>query len=173
MSEKSGGNKDPKTIGWREWISLPEFGIETIKAKVDTGARTSSLHAFDLEEFERGGNTVARFRIQPEQRTVNHGVTVEATVLEHRRVKPSSGESELRPVIVTEVELLGERWEVELTLTRRDDMGFRMLLGRQAIRGRFVVDSGHSYVNGKRAVGTRRLRKKLTKKKKTKKRSSP
>lgn len=146
------------TIGWREWVSLPAFGIQTIKAKVDTGARTSSLHAFDVERFRRRGVEMVRFSVHPEQRSEKHAVTVEAPLVDRREVRPSSGKAELRLVVETEVEVLGRRFPVELTLTRRDAMGFRMLLGRQAVRGRFLVDPGRSFLNGRRAKGTRRLK---------------
>jgi hypothetical protein len=149
--------RERRTIGWREWVSLPDFGVPTIKAKVDTGARTSSLHAFEIEEFQRGKTRMLRFQIHPEQRGGRHAVTVEAPLSEHRSVKPSSGKSERRPVILTTIEILGQRFQAELTLTRRDEMGFRMLLRRQAQRGRFLVDPGKSFVNGRRAKGKRRL----------------
>lgn len=148
-----------KTIGWREWVGLPAFDIETIKAKIDTGARTSSLHAFDLERFTLDGQEMVRFSIHPEQRSDELAATVEVPVLELRSVTPSSGHAEVRPVVLTEVALLGDVWQVELTLTNRDTMGFRMLLGRQAMRHRFVVDPSLSYQNGRRVKGTRRLKK--------------
>jgi hypothetical protein len=141
---------EPQVIGWREWIRLPDFGPSTIKAKVDTGARTSSLHAFEVEEFRRGKRDMVRFQIHPEQRSSKVSIEVEAPLLERRKVTPSSGHSELRPVVLTTIELMGESFEVELTLTRRDEMGFRMLLGRQALRGRFLVNPGKSYMNGVR-----------------------
>ena len=144
-------------IGWREWICLPDMGVPSIKAKIDTGARTSSLHAFDLEEFRHGRDRMVRFVVHPEQRDNKRSISVVARLVEHRTVRPSTGKSETRPVVLTTVELMGQSWEVELTLTRRDEMGFRMLLGRQAIRGRFLVDPGRSFLNGKRAKGTRRL----------------
>lgn len=147
-----------EAIGWREWVALPDFGIPSIKAKVDTGARTSSLHAFDIERFRRKGVEMVRFSVHPEQRSGKHDVTVEAQLLDKRPVRPSSGEAELRLVVLTRVALLGREFPVELTLTRRDAMGFRMLLGRQAIRGRFVVDPGRSFLNGRRVKGTRRLK---------------
>lgn len=159
MKKESKASPERRVIGWREWVSLPGLGIETVKAKVDTGARTSSLHAFAVQELRRGKHELVRFKLQPEQRSANHAVWAEAPLCDRRTVTPSSGHAELRPVIVTTIELLGERWEVELTLTRRDAMGFRMLLGRQAIRGRFLVDPGRSYLNGRRARGTRRLKK--------------
>lgn len=136
-------------IGWREWIGMPELGIVAIKAKIDTGARSSSLHAFDLETFDRRGQTFVRFNIHPIQRNLQTVVEAEAVLQEYRRVRSSSGHQQLRPVILTSVELLGRKWEVELTLAGRDEMGFRMLLGRQAIRGQFLVDPGRSYVGGR------------------------
>ncbi|MFT5830934.1 MAG: hypothetical protein ACI9D0_001523 [Bacteroidia bacterium] len=161
-------------IGWREWVALPDLGIRTVKAKVDTGARTSSLHAFDLEEFREGRQDMVRFKIHPEQRSSKREKSVEARVHEWRSVRSSSGETELRPVILTTIEIFGESWEVELTLTRRDAMGFRMLLGRQAVRGHIVVDPGRSFLNGRRGKDTGRLikpkgaEKKVVKKKTTK-----
>ena len=136
-------------IGWREWVGLPDFGIKMMKAKVDTGARSSSLHAFDLDIFERDGAKWVRFQVLPVQRKRNKIVEVEAMVLEFRSVRSSSGIASKRPVIVTNVTLLGITWPVELTLASRDEMGFRMLLGREAFRRRFLVDAGKSYYSGK------------------------
>ncbi|MCA9319764.1 MAG: ATP-dependent zinc protease [Planctomycetes bacterium] len=148
-------------IGWREWVGLPDLGIKTIKVKVDTGARTSTLHAFEVVEFRRGQQRMVRFQIHPEQKRAHPVISAEAPLVDHRSVRSSSGRAERRPVIVTTIEVGGDRWEVELTLTRRDEMGFRMLLGRQAIRGRFAVDPGISYQNGRRIKGTHRLKKKV------------
>jgi hypothetical protein len=136
-------------IGWREWVSLPELGIKTIKVKVDTGARSSSLHAYDLEEFERDGAPWIRFSVHPVQRNTSEVVQAEARILEYRRVRSSSGKATRRPVIVTSISLLDKTWPVELTLANRDQMGFRMLLGREAFRKRFLVDAGKSYYGGK------------------------
>ena len=133
------------TIGWREWVRLPDLGLRFVKVKVDTGAASSSLHAVDLEEFERDGQCWVRFATHPVQRNRTKVAHAEAPVIEFRSVRSSSGESSLRPVIMTEVVLLEQRWPIELTLANRDEMGFRMLLGRQAIRGRFLVDAGGSY----------------------------
>ncbi|MCA9102685.1 MAG: RimK/LysX family protein [Pirellulales bacterium] len=135
-------------IGWREWVALPELGIDSIKVKVDTGARSSSLHAYDLREIRRGGATLVRFKVHPTQRNTRTIVVAEADVLEYRSVRSSSGKASRRPVIVTHVTLLGRTWPVELTLANRDEMGFRMLLGREAIRRRFLVDAGRSYLGG-------------------------
>ena len=136
-------------IGWREWVGLPDLGIKTIKVKVDTGARSSSLHAFKLQEFERDGVKWVRFHVHPVQRNSDESVELEAMVLEFRSVRSSSGKAEIRPVIVTNIELFGITWPVELTLARRDQMGFRMLLGREAFRGRFLVDAGKSFYGGR------------------------
>lgn len=149
-------------IGWREWVTLPTLGVPSIKVKVDTGARTSSLHAFDVEEFVRGKRAMVRFSIHPEQRRSKPVIVAEAPLADRRTVTPSSGHSELRPVILTTIELLDRSLEVELTLTNRDAMGFRMLLGRQAVRGHFLVDAGRSFLNGRRVKGTRRIKGKAT-----------
>lgn len=134
-----------KTVGWREWLSLPDLGIKRIKAKVDTGARTSSLHAFDIEYYQRGKSEFVKFTIHPEQKTSKNEKVCRAKVLEFRKVKSSNGQTEVRPVILTTVKVLDEVFEIEITLTNRDEMGFRMLLGRESLRKRFLVDAGKSY----------------------------
>ena len=138
------------TIGWREWLALPELGIRAVKAKIDTGARSSALHAFDIELFNRGGEPMVRFRVHPWQRSTDETVASEAPLVGERLVRNSGGIESLRPVIVKPVELLGRRWPIEVTLTSRDYMGFRMLLGREAVRRRFLIDPGRSYLSGKR-----------------------
>ena len=143
-------------VGWREWVALPELGIRAIKPKIDTGARSSSLHAYDVETFVRGSRTWVRFRIKPLQRNRTHVVATEARVVDFRKVKSSSGHVSLRPVIRTDLEMMGQRWPIELTLANRDSMGFRMLLGREAIRERFLVDAGRSYYGGKPKRSIRR-----------------
>jgi hypothetical protein len=136
-------------IGWREWIGLPDLAIPMIKAKVDTGARSSSLHAYDLQQFTREGERWVRFKVHPVQRNTHKVTVAEAQVLEYRSVRSSSGKAAKRPVVLTHIALLGQNWPVELTLANRDAMGFRMLLGRQAFRGRFLVDAGRSYYGGR------------------------
>ena len=136
-------------IGWREWVGLPDLGIAQIKVKVDTGARSSSLHAYELELFEREGAQWVRFQVQPVQRRRSKSVAVEAPVFDMRSVRSSSGRASLRPVIITNVTLLGITWPVEVTLASRDKMGFRMLLGREAFRRRFLVDAGKSFYGEK------------------------
>jgi hypothetical protein len=135
-------------VGWREWVALPELKIKRIKAKIDTGARSSSLHAFDVEIFYRHAQPLVRFSVHPYQRNSRKTVTAEAEVLEFRKVRTSGGEETLRPVIVTNLRLLGQSWKIELTLANRDTMGFRMLLGRQAVRGRLLVNPGRSFLAG-------------------------
>lgn len=140
-------------LGWREWVVLPELGsaersLPALKAKVDTGARTSSLHATDLEPFERDGREWVRFLVHPRQRSRIHSVRVEARLVERRSVRPSTGAAELRPVIRTRALVAGVRFNLELTLTDRAQMGFRMLLGREALRRRFLVDPGGSFLGG-------------------------
>jgi hypothetical protein len=134
------------TIGWREWIALPELGVERIKVKVDTGARTSALHAFDIQTYRRRSVTYIRFQIHPLQRAQEPTIQARARVLEFRDVRSSSGHLTQRPVIVTNVQWGTMIWPIELTLTSRDEMGFRMLLGRQAIRQRLLVDSSSSFL---------------------------
>jgi hypothetical protein len=136
-------------VGWREWVSLPALGIPSVKAKVDTGARSSSLHVFDVEHFRRGSRPFVRFRVHPRQRDVRTSVVAEAEVVADRYVRSSSGHRDRRPVIVTEVEVFETRWPIEITLANRDAMGFRMLLGREAVRTRFLVDAGRSYYGGR------------------------
>ncbi|MDH4117193.1 MAG: RimK/LysX family protein [Acidimicrobiia bacterium] len=133
-------------IGWREWVSLPELGVDAVKAKIDTGARSSSLHAFDIERFDRGGIKMVRFVIHPLQRRRLATPPVEAELVTEKLVRNPGGREEVRPVIRTTVVWNAIEFEADLNLTRRDEMGFRMLLGRQAVRRRFLVDPGRSFL---------------------------
>lgn len=134
-------------VGWREWVELPELLDAAVKAKVDTGARTSALHAFRLRVDRDGdGTTTASFEVHPRQRSTADSVRVTCSVTGFRDVRSSDGRSESRPVIVTPVSLGGSTWPIEVTLTSRDAMGFRMLLGRSALKRRFLVDPGRSYL---------------------------
>jgi hypothetical protein len=135
-------------LGWREWVALPDLAIPHIKAKVDTGAKTSALHAFYVQPFERDGEPWVRFGVHPLQGSTEHMVECEAPVKDVRRVTDSGGHAEMRPVIETALVVQGEPRVIELTLTDRENMMFRMLLGRSALKRRFVVDSGKSFLLG-------------------------
>ena len=139
-----------RTIGWREWVDLPDLGLYDIKVKVDTGARTSALHAFDVQPFSEGGRERVRFAMHPLHRDDSKVQICEADILDRRTVTNSGGQREERYVIETTLEFAGERWPIEMTLTARDDMMFRMLLGRTAMNGRLVVDPEQSYLMGRR-----------------------
>jgi hypothetical protein len=130
-------------------VSLPDLGVEWIKAKLDTGARTSALHAFDLEEIDRDGAPWVRFSIHPWQRSAADSVTAELPVHDVRHVKSSSGHVQERYVVLMAIRIGTRRIRTEVTLSRRDEMGFRLLVGREALRQGFVVDPAHSYLGGR------------------------
>lgn len=140
--------RQPAVIGWREWVRLPELGGAVVRAKIDTGARTASLHAFGLETFERDGIELARFAIHPDHKTPGPAVIVESPVVGWKKVRNPGGRTEDRPIIKTRLAIGRYRLTTELNLTRRDSMGLPMLLGRQTVRRRFLVDPGRSYLIG-------------------------
>lgn len=141
-----------KVIGWREWVSLPELGILKIKAKVDTGARTSALHAFSLRPFKEGNKDKISFDIHPLQHDSSQITTCTADIIDKRWVSDSGGHREERFVISTPMILGEETWPIEITLTERDTMLFRMLLGRSAIRKRYRVDPAKSFTQSRKVL---------------------
>lgn len=136
-------------IGWREWVGLPGLGISQIKAKIDSGARTSSLHAFYVDRFIEDGIDKVRFGIHPIQHDSSQECHCVAEVLEEREVSDSGGHRETRIVIVTPVIIGHQTWPIEMTLTNRDTMLFRVLIGRTVIKSHFLIDSGASFLCGK------------------------
>jgi hypothetical protein len=133
-------------IGWREWLALPTLQVERIKAKIDTGARTSAIHAFNIRSFADRGSPHVSFVLHPEQRRRHPAIDCIAEVRDERMVTSSSGHAEKRYVIHVDVRLGAYLWPIELTLADRDPLGFRMLLGREAVRHRFLIDAGRSYL---------------------------
>ena len=135
-----------RTVGWREWAALPGLGVKALRTKVDTGAVTSSLHATDIEEFGKKGDPWVRFRLYAGPKGSRKNQIAEAPLVGIRRIRNSIGRAESRPVIKEKVRLAGRCWTVEFTLTDRKDMDYPMLLGRQAIARRFLVDPGRSWL---------------------------
>ncbi len=137
------------TLGWREWVALPDLGLPAIKVKVDSGARTSALHAFYTEKYQLDSVDMVKFLIHPIQKNYDFHVECHAPIIDFREVSDSSGHKEMRYVIETSIVIGTVSWPIELNLTNRDTMRFRMLLGRRAIEARAVIDPGASYLNGK------------------------
>jgi hypothetical protein len=136
-------------LGWREWAALPDLGLPAIKVKVDTGARTSALHAFYTEKYRLDSVDMVKFLIHPIQRNYDFQVECHAPLIDFREVSDSGGHREMRYVIETSIVIGNSRWPIEITLTNRDNMRFRMLLGRRAMEARAVIEPGASYLNGK------------------------
>lgn len=134
-------------IGWREWVTFPELGLDKIKAKIDTGARSSALHAYDIETFtSKHGKLKVRFSVHPIQRNNKLIIQCQADVFDQRIITSSSGQKELRTTIIANLNLGDAVWPIELTLTNRDTMGFRLLIGRTAIKRKFLVDPQKSFL---------------------------
>ena len=161
---KSHSSRPVVRAGWREWVGLPDLGVEHIKAKLDTGARSSALHAFDLEEFERDGISWVRFSVHPWQESAEDSHTVELPIHDRRTIRSSTGHVQQRYVVRMRLQLLDRTFPIEVTLARRDAMGFRLLIGREALRRGFVVDSGSSFLGGRPPKQIRRRNRGITKK---------
>ena len=142
---------EPLLVGWREWVALPDLGIHKLKVKVDTGARTSALHAFQINYYEEKEQPMVCFAIHPRR---GHPKVIEcrAPVIDQRWVTDSGGHREERYVIQTTIVMAGNSWPIEITLTNRDDMRFRMLLGRTAMKNRLIVDPAASFLLGKNKI---------------------
>lgn len=146
---EAGGPEERKVIGWREWVALPELGIPAVKAKIDTGARTSALHAFTLRTYREGGRTMVRFGIHPLRRRTDIEIFCAAEVIEQRLVSDSGGHREPRLIIRTPVVIAGTVREIEMSLTNRDSMLFRLLLGRTALDESLLVSPAASFLTGR------------------------
>ena len=136
----------PLMIGWRERVTFPDLWDGAIKAKIDTGARTSAIHAFDIRVVVRGGKRFVRFNIHPVQHHKAPEIACIAPIHDRRFVTSSNGIREKRYIVLTKLRIGARCWPIELALTNRDEMGFRVLVGRQALRGHAVVDPGKSYL---------------------------
>jgi hypothetical protein len=141
--------KNLPALGWREHVALPELGVHRLRCKIDTGAKTSALHAFYVEAFDDKGVKKVRFGLHPHDNSTTEEIHCEAPILDERKVTDSGGHTENRYVIRTPVVLGNHSWEIEITLTNRDTMKYRMLLGRSAMVDNFLVDPSASYLAGK------------------------
>ena len=136
-------------VGWKEWVSLSSLDMLAIKAKIDTGAATSSLHAYNIKYIEKDGLTYVKYEVHPIQknrRIIKHCFSL---LLAKRKVKSSSGRQQIRPVVLTTIKIGNFAWSIELNLTNRDSMGMRMLIGREALHGRALVNPSHKFLHGK------------------------
>ena len=142
--------RNRQIVGWREWVSLPDLGIASVKAKLDTGAKTSTLHAWDRERFEIDGAPWVRFHAHASESERFRPVQCAVPLTDCRWIANPGGTRELRYIITTTVGIGGETWPIELSLTERDDLKFRVLIGREAMRGRLIVDPRRSFRSGRR-----------------------
>jgi ribosomal protein S6--L-glutamate ligase len=138
-------------LGFEEWVGLPGLGLPSLKAKIDTGARTSALHARLIEPYDAAGVAMVRFKVQPVPRHPAIEIDCAAPLVDHRAVTSSNGESEHRYVIATDIEIGLRSWPIEITLTNRESMHYRMLIGRQALTGGILIDAAASFHQARRS----------------------
>lgn len=141
--------KQPLLIGWREWVRLPDLTELPIKAKIDTGARTSAIHAWKIQRFSEAGAPWVRFELHPVQKDNRTRIACAMEIFDEREVRSSNGETAVRLVVKTKLKMDGRIWPIELTLARRDQMGFRMLIGRTALKRRVLIDPAASFLTGR------------------------
>ncbi len=144
-------NTPPHVIGWREWVAFPELGVDNIIAKMDTGAKSSVIHAFSIKEVEIKGVRSVEFHLHPAQGTNTPEIFCRAPVIGQRTIRSSNGQTEQRYVIQTQIQLGEKNLEIELTLSNRAEMDYRLLLGRDALREKYIVDPNASYLLGEPA----------------------
>ncbi|MDO5629394.1 MAG: RimK/LysX family protein [Mobilicoccus sp.] len=152
----STGSHSSTVVGWREWVALPGLGVEWTKAKIDTGARTSAVHAFDVEQYTDGGIERVAFSVHPWQNSDADSVRTDTVVLDRREVRSSSGHADERLFVSLDISLAGRVVTAEVSLSNRDEMGFRMLIGREALARGFLVDPAESYLGGRPPLAMRR-----------------
>lgn len=160
MSNRKSMSNSPITVGWREWVSLPDLNLPAVKAKFDTGARTSSLHTYFIEPYEDNGKSMVRFGVYPLQRREDIEVICQAEVVDRRWTTDSGGGRENRYVIASTISMAGMDWPIELNLTSREDLRFRFLVGRTAMKDKVIVDPVRSYVLGRYSGSACYLKKK-------------
>lgn len=146
---KKKARRAPPLIGWREWAAFPELGVDRIKAKIDTGAKSSAVHAFRIRIVEKDGAPWAEFLLHPMQKRKRPEMKCAAPIVDRRRIRSSNGAVEERLIVRTMLRLGGREWPIDLSLAARDEMGFRLLLGRDALRKKFIIDPSASFLLGK------------------------
>lgn len=149
LRKRKGAVQSRTLIGWREWVELPDLGVDRVNAKIDTGAQSSAIHAFRIKEIDIDGEAHASFFLHPLQRRKKPEIACCEPVIGRKIIRSSNGEEQERPVIRTCIHMGEAYWEIDLTLANRGAMGFRMLIGRDALQGRFTIDPGASHLLGR------------------------
>jgi hypothetical protein len=154
-------NDNKMSVGWREWISLPELEIKSIKAKMDTGARTSALHTYFIEPIENSEKPMVRFGVHPMQKSDKNGIICTADIFDQRRIVDSGGHPELRYIIRTSIQVGDQKWPIDLSLTNREQMRFRLLIGRSALSEKLIIDPQRSFTLGRPLKAKRNIKSKI------------